>query len=113
MARVYNLYRPIEVGASAAELQQLHNTPMQILGELGLVGFAAFLFSIGCLLRLWWRLYRRLSKPNERYLLYGIGGSWLAYAVSSLTDYQLENISISSTLVVLIVLLIGLADAIA
>ncbi|AFY76048.1 lipid A core-O-antigen ligase-like enyme [Pleurocapsa sp. PCC 7327] len=110
MARVYNLYRPIEVGTGASHVQQLHNTPLQILGELGLVGFSAFLFLIGCLGYLWYKLYKKLSKPNERYLLYGIGGGLLAYGASSLTDYQLENIAISGSLVVLIVMLVGLAD---
>jgi O-antigen ligase len=110
MARVYNLYRPIEVGTGASHVQQLHNTPLQVLGELGLVGFAGFVGAIACLGYLWLRLYKKLSQPNERYLLYGIGGGLLAYGASSLTDYQLENISISSTIAILIVMLIKLAD---
>lgn len=111
MSRVYDLYRPLEAGLSMNHLQQLHNTPMQILGELGLLGLSAYGFLIGCLGYLWYRLYQVLSELQERYLLYGIGGGLLAYGVASLTDYQLENIGLSSTLVVLVILLIGLADA--
>ena len=110
MARVYNLYRPLETGRGGSHIQQLHNTPIQIMGELGLVGLGAVVLLFGCLSRLWYRLYQKLSEPTERKLLYGVGGGLLAYGVSSLTDYQLENISISSTLVVMVALLIGLAD---
>lgn len=110
MSRIYDRYRPIETGGGLAHLQQLHNTPIQILGELGLLGFSAYLFLIGSLGYLWYRLDRQLTQTKDRYLLYGIGGGLLAYIVSSLTDYQLENIGISSTIVFLIILLIGLAD---
>jgi Flp pilus assembly protein TadD len=110
MSRMYNLYRPVEVGTGASAVQQLHNTPIQILGELGLLGLISQLFTLGTLAVLWFRLSRKISEVNECYLLYGIGASILGYTVSSLTDYQLENISISSSLVILIVLLIGLSD---
>lgn len=111
MSRVYNLYRPIEVGAGASHVQQLHNTPLQIVGELGLAGLSVYIFLIGCILRLWLHLDCHLQQSKNRLLLYGVGSSLLAYAVSSLTDYQLENIGISSTIVLLLVLLIGLADS--
>jgi O-antigen ligase len=110
MSRVYNLYRPIEVGAGASHVQQLHNTPLQILGELGIAGLSVYILLIATILRLWLRLDRHLKDRKNRLLLYGVGGSLLAYAVSSLTDYQLENIGISSAIVLLLVLLIGLAD---
>ena len=110
MSRVYNLYRPIEAGRSSDHVHQLHNTVVQLLGELGLVGIGAYFFLLGCLARLWMRLYQQLQHRRDRWLLYGTGGSLLAYAVSSLTDYQLENIGISSVLVLLIVLLIGVAQ---
>ncbi len=38
MSRVSNLYRPIETGAGLDHIQQLHSTPTQLAGELGLVG---------------------------------------------------------------------------
>ena len=136
MSRVYNLYRPIETGVGASNVQQLHNTPVQIFGELGLAGLAVFyLWFIGWLAYLWSRVYRKLtqfraprlrsstrrgsgstearrSRPlRDRCLLYGLGSGFLAYGVSSLTDYQLENISLSSVLIILIVFLIQLADS--
>ena len=110
MSRVYDLYRPIETGTGATQVQQLHNTPVQIFGESGLVGFSAYLFLIACLLQLWFKLYFQLSTPQERYLLYGIGGSFLAYGVATLTDYQLENITLSSHLIVFGTILLELAN---
>ncbi|WP_013322988.1 O-antigen ligase family protein [Gloeothece verrucosa] len=110
MARVYDLYRPVEAGLLLINLQELHSTPIHITGELGLMGLAAYLLFLGCCTRLWIRLYRHCTEPKNRYLLYGIGSSLLAYTVSSLTDYQLDNIAICVTLIALIALLIRLAD---
>ena len=111
MSRVYNLYRPIEAGTGLEHVQQLHNTPAQLLGELGLLGVTAYVGLLASLARLWIRLYQKLAKPDDRLLLYGIGSSLFAYSVSSLTDYQLENIGIASTIVLHMILLIGLADS--
>jgi O-antigen ligase len=110
MSRVYDLYRPVVAGLSMNHLQQLHSTPIQIVGELGLLGLSGAGALLGCIGVLWYRLYRSLSEVRLRYLLYGIGSALLAYLFSTFTDYQLENIGISSTLVALIALLIGLAD---
>jgi len=110
MSRVYNLYRPIESGSGADLVQGLHSTPIQILGEMGIIGFTAVTIFVGLIVRLWYRLYCNLSQPRARYLLYGIGGGLLAYGGSVLTEYQLENIGISGTLVVILILLLGLAD---
>ncbi len=110
MSRVYNLYRPIETGTGAENVQQLHNTPMQILGELGLFGFGAYIFLVFKLLSLGFKLSYRIARTDHRYLLYGIGGSFLAYSAATLTDYQLENISLSAHLAILIVITIALAD---
>jgi putative inorganic carbon (HCO3(-)) transporter len=112
MSRVFNLYRPIASGAGPEQAQQLHNMPLQILGELGLLGLAAYGFLGFCILRLWWQLYRTIDgdQVKDRWLLYGIGASLLGYSVSSLTDSQLENIGIATTLLSLLLMLIGLAD---
>ncbi|HEY9877485.1 MAG TPA: O-antigen ligase family protein [Leptolyngbyaceae cyanobacterium] len=111
MTRVSNLYRPIETGEGLDHIQQLHNTPMQLAGELGVMGIGLYLAFWGLLGRLWWRLYRRLpmTATCDRMLLYGLGGSWLAYGIASLTDYQLENIPIASTLGLSVLLLLSLA----
>jgi putative inorganic carbon (hco3(-)) transporter len=110
LARVYNLYRPIEAGTGLDLVQQLHSLPLQVFGELGLLGMAAYIWSVICLLRLWLKLASTNLQHSNRYLLYGIGASFLGYGVSSLTDYQLENIGIASTLLILTVLLIGIAN---
>ncbi len=110
MSRVSNLYRPIEAGAGLDHIQQLHNTPVQVAAELGLVGLGTVLVGLGLLLRLGLRLGQQPLEPTDRALLGGIGGSLLAYGVSGLTDYQLENIPIAGALLGLVVLLLGLGD---
>lgn len=110
MSRLYNLYRPINAGAGASHIQQLHSTPVQLLGELGLIGGAAIAFLLVQLIRLGWRIHARTEDPNIKRLLYGIGGSWFAYGVATLTDYQLENIPISLTLTFSVILLLSVAD---
>ncbi|WP_198806785.1 O-antigen ligase family protein [Leptolyngbya sp. BL0902] len=111
MSRMSNLYRPIETGAGLDHIQQLHNTPVQIAGELGLPGLILYLAGLFWLGRRLWQLWQLPLATADRHLLGGIGGAFVAYGVSSLTDYQLENIPISGTLVALVVLLISLADA--
>ncbi len=110
MARLFDLYTPIEVGATFAHVQQLHSTPMQIIGELGLFGLTTYILFLGCYLRLWLRLRLAITDTQDRYLLYGLGGGVIAYTFSSLTDYQLDNIAISVTLVGNLALLIRLGD---
>ncbi|AFZ43499.1 O-antigen polymerase [Halothece sp. PCC 7418] len=111
MSRMYNLYRPIVSGTSGTyNVQQLHNTPLQLLGELGVLGLGAVVAFAWLVTRLWFRLEQRSLSGEKRLLLYGVGGSLLAYGVSSLTDYQLENIPISTTLLLSVVLLLALAD---
>ena len=110
LSRVYNLYRPVEVGNGLELVQQLHNTPAQILAEVGILGLIAYGSWLVGLLALGIRLHGRLSQSADRYLLYGIFASYLGYGVSSLTDYQLENIGISSTLLIAAALLINLGD---
>ena len=126
LSRVYQQYRPIETGAGLELVQQLHNTPAQILAETGLIGFSGYLLWIAGLVRLGILVHRRLAShietstlsllntdrgvQNDQILLYSIAASWFAYAVSSLTDYQLENIGISTTLLISTALLIHLGD---
>ncbi|MGP1373307.1 MAG: O-antigen ligase family protein [Almyronema sp.] len=111
MARVSNLYRPIETGTGLDHVQQLHNTPVQLAGELGLVGLSLYVGWLVALGGLWLRLVSKNLEPRDRLLLYGVGGSFLAYGISSLTDYQLENIGIAATLVINVVLLASLASS--
>lgn len=110
MARVYNLYRPLEIGTGLDTTQQLHNMYLHILGELGIFGFAVYIWLIGVLVSQLRRLFQTVTDSKDRILLYGISASLLGYGASSLTDYQLENIGIASTLLILTTLIIGLAD---
>ncbi|MEO0532747.1 MAG: O-antigen ligase family protein [Cyanobacteria bacterium P01_A01_bin.123] len=110
MARVSNLYRPIETGTGLDHVQQLHNTPAQFVGELGLWGIAIYFGWIVMCGRLWLRVHQKDLTTRDRWMLYGIGGSVLAYGASSLTDYQLENIGIATVLTLNTALLIYLAD---
>ncbi len=110
MSRVSNLYRPIETGLGLDHSQQLHSTPFQLLGEMGLLGLGLYLVWLVLIAALWLRLYRTVNDQGNQWLLYGVGGSFLAYGVSSLTDYQLENIGISMVLVALLALLLSLAN---
>ncbi|MGB7488571.1 MAG: O-antigen ligase family protein, partial [Phormidesmis sp.] len=140
LSRVYNLYRPIEAGTGLNLVQQLHNTPAQILAELGGLGFLSYVVLLSVLVRLCLVIYRSFvdSRPvdsrsvdtlsvdslpadslpgdsptgdAERLLLFSLCASWFGYGVSSFTDYQLENVGISSTLIATAALLVGLADA--
>ncbi|MBD2108753.1 O-antigen ligase family protein [Nodosilinea sp. FACHB-13] len=110
MSRVSNLYRPIETGLGQDHSQQLHSTPFQLLGEMGLLGLGLYLVWLVLVAALWLRLYQTVQEPASRWLLYGAGGSFLAYGVSSLTDYQLENIGISTAFGALLLLLLSLAN---
>ncbi|MGC1307622.1 MAG: O-antigen ligase family protein [Phormidesmis sp.] len=110
LARVYNRYRPIETGGGLELVQQLHNTPAQILAELGIVGLGEYLLWLGWLMKIGMALHKNIQDRTDRVLLYSIGASWFAYTVSSLSDYQLENIGIASTLTMTTALLIVLAD---
>ena len=110
MSLVYNLYRPIESGNWSMHVQQLHNTPAQFLGELGLFGLLAYLGFLCYLIGMNIRLYAHWQTPEQRYLALGVTISILGYAASSLTDYQLENIGISTLLIANLWLWIGLLD---
>ncbi|HSM80527.1 MAG TPA: O-antigen ligase family protein [Nodosilinea sp.] len=110
MSRVSNLYRPIEAGLGLDHVRQLHSTPAQLVGEMGGLGMVVYLLWIVLLVRLWLHLHRTVEDQASRWLLYGAGGGLLAYGVSSLTDYQLENIGISMLLVALVLVLLCLAD---
>ena len=110
MSLVYNLYRPIESGNWSMHVQQLHNTPAQILGELGIFGFLAYGGFLGYFIWLNLKLYSHWETKIQQYLSLGIGISFLGYATSSLTDYQLENIGISTLLITNLWLFTALLD---
>lgn len=110
LSRVYNLYRPIEVGNGLELVQQLHNTPAQFLAEIGILGISCYTAWLITLLRISLKLHRKIAQASDRHLFLGIAASFLGYSISSLTDYQLENIGISSTLIIITALFISLCD---
>ena len=110
LSRGYGNYRPVEAGSGLNVIQQLHNTPAQIAAELGLLGIAAYVTFMATLLRLGFHLHRNIKESHGRILLYSVGASWFGYSVSSLSDYQLENIGIAITLLSTTAMLISIAD---
>ena len=110
LGRVYERYRPIAAGTGLTQVQQLHNTPLQVVAELGLGGALVYLGTIGCLVRLVFHL-QALSLLKERQLSLVVALGFVGYGVSSLSDYQLENIPIAVMLSVLLVSLTQLGGS--
>ncbi|MDX2100776.1 MAG: O-antigen ligase family protein [Leptolyngbyaceae cyanobacterium bins.59] len=108
--KLYDIYRPIEAGTMAFRVQQLHCTPVHLLAELGLLGMLAYGWWLIGTVHLGWKLVRSPLPPDDRPVLYAAGVGLLAYTATSLTDFQLENIGISLTLVLLLALLISLGQ---
>ena len=102
---LYQEYRPVWAGREAELAYQLHSTPVQLWAEMGLWGIIPGLGAIALLIYLLLRRWLRQSPTNQteqtdQILLWGIYGGLLAYGTISLTDYQLDNICISGTLVI-------------
>lgn len=107
----YQAYRPFWAGREAELQYQLHGTVAQLWAELGLWGILVPLGAIALGLRLAIRWLRSphtsaLSPP----LVAGLLGGLLAYGLVSLTDYQLDNLCISGTLVLYLAVLISSFD---
>ncbi|MDW8203273.1 MAG: O-antigen ligase family protein, partial [Cyanobacteriota bacterium SKYGB_h_bin112] len=97
---LYQRYRPIWAGREAELAYQLHSTPIQLWAELGLWGVVT---AVSVFLMLAYLSLRSLRQhhPLTISLLSGL----LAYSVMALTDYQLDNLSISGTIVLYVALL--------
>ncbi len=107
---LYQKYRPAWAGREAELLYQLHGTPAQIWAELGGVGIA---LSLGMLVWLgYWgiRLWKSQSVALEcdRILSWSLLSGLAGYGVVSFTDYQLDIVCISGTLIVYGVSLLSL-----
>lgn len=98
---LYQKYRPIWAGQESELAYQLHSTPAQLWAEMGLWGILAALGAIAWLIYLFWGwLVQNCTNSQDNMIVWSIFGSLFAYGVISLTDYQLDNISISGTLVI-------------
>lgn len=108
---LFQLHRPGWAGQQAEWAYQLHSTPAHLWAELGLwaviIGGGAIALLLWCAIG-WLRV---VALPTDRVaqtptILIGcLFSSLLGYGVVSLTDYQLDNICISGTLVVFLAVL--------
>lgn len=96
---VYQKYRPIWAGRESELSYQLHNTFIQLWAELGLWGIIIIVGFLGCIINTICQ-YQRINNKNDLILLISISFALLGYGFMSLTDYQLDNFCISSTLVI-------------
>ncbi|MEP0819829.1 O-antigen ligase family protein [Trichocoleus desertorum] len=102
---VYQQYRPEWAGREAELTYQLHSTPVQIWAELGLWGISTSLIAIALLTYFSLRWLSKVPSPKvvtqrtDQVLIWGILAGLFGYGVISLTDYQLDNICISGTLI--------------
>jgi hypothetical protein len=107
---LYQAYRPAWAGREAEQVYQLHGTLAQVWAELGGLGIVLVILMVGWLGYWGIRLWRLLSPELEGdrilswSLLTGLGG----YGIVALTDYQLDIVCISGTLIVYLTGLLSL-----
>ncbi len=92
---LFQKFRPIWAGQEAELTFQLHSTPAQLWGELGSLGLGLWIGVLIWLGRHWWNS-RRVLSPLTHSLIAAI----VSYSLQSLSDYQLDNLCISGTLVI-------------
>ncbi len=104
--QLYQQYRPTWAGREAELAYQLHSTPAHLWAELGLSGIFILICAIALLTYLgvkWLSVARNAS--TKRIFVYSIYAGLLGYGINSLTDYQLDNICISGTIVIYLAVL--------
>jgi len=108
---LFQLHRPGWAGQQAEWAYQLHSTPVHLWAELGLwavvVGGGTIALLVWCAID-WLRavaLPTDTAAQTPSILIGCLFSSLLGYGVVSLTDYQLDNICISGTLVVFLAVL--------
>ncbi|NEQ31272.1 MAG: O-antigen ligase family protein [Leptolyngbya sp. SIO4C5] len=97
---VYQEYRPAWAGREAELAFQLHSSPAQLWGEMGVWGLLIPLVAIGLLVSSSYRWATQSSPRPHQVLVWSLLGGLLAYTVMSLTDYQLDNLCISGALII-------------
>ncbi len=104
-------YRPFWAGQAAEWTYQLHSTPAQIWAELGLGGLALLVLGAGWLAyQLLWLARQPLPAPETCHL-WALGVGLMGYLVAGLTDFQLDNIPITGTIIIYGAWLISWAEA--
>ncbi|MEM6252978.1 MAG: O-antigen ligase family protein [Cyanobacteria bacterium P01_D01_bin.156] len=111
LGRLYENYRPLEAGTGLNQVQQVHNTPLQLVAEMGWLGALWYISLMVCLVRLICYLQTPCSSTLEQKIGLAAAMGLFGYSISSLSDYQLENIPIAVTLTVLVVSLAKLSWA--
>ncbi|MEO0644768.1 MAG: O-antigen ligase family protein [Cyanobacteria bacterium J06650_10] len=109
---LYQKYRPTWASGSESELTyQLHSTPAQMWAELGLIGIGLTLLTVFAVAVLSLRCCnpQRVSKESTipLPLLIGLISGLAGYSVYAITDYQLDNLCISGTIITFIAVLIS------
>jgi uncharacterized protein involved in response to NO len=106
---VYQRYRPFWAGREAEMQYQLHSTPAQLWGELGIWGIAAALAVLVWLIviALIWGQQTQATEhsPEHPWLGWSLLVALLAYGVMALTDYQLSMVAIGGTLIMYLAVL--------
>jgi uncharacterized protein involved in response to NO len=106
---LFQKYRPHWAGLEAEWHYQLHSTPAQIWAELG--GWGILLYVVGIIWLTYWgiRLWRSPHLiGTERIRCGSIFCGLIGYSIVCLTDYQLNIVAISGTLIIYIVYLCSL-----
>jgi hypothetical protein len=94
----YQKFHPPWAGRASELVYQLHSTPIQMFAEMGLWGILCL--GVGLILFLW-LLWRHSGQKSPDSILMGcLAAALFAYGLMSLTDFQLDNIAISGTLVI-------------
>jgi hypothetical protein len=98
---LYQKYHPFWAGRESEMAYQLHSTPVQLWAEIGIWGVIAIIGAIALIAYWSWHYCWRDKelKFSERIFTASIAASCCGYFVTALTDYQLDNISITGTLV--------------
>ena len=99
---LYQAYRPSWAGRESELVYQLHTTPFQLWAEMGIWSIASSLLAIALCVYLFYRWFQQSQQAEytDRILVWCLGASLLAYGIMSLTDYQLDNVCISGTIVI-------------
>jgi uncharacterized protein involved in response to NO len=106
---LYQTYRPNWAGREAEALYQLHSTPAQIWAELGIGGM---LIVLGLLVWMgWWgvKLWqkRTMLSAGDRLFIWSTYTAFAGYGIVSLTDFQLDVVGISGTLIIYTIILLS------
>jgi hypothetical protein len=104
---LYQNYRPAWAGWEAELVYQLHSTPAQLWAELGLWAVVTGVGAIALLLYLGIRWFHAIESQSSmpRLLIGSLYAGLLGYGVVCLTDYQLDNVAISGTLILFLAVL--------